>query len=76
MLQFLDILNIEGHPNCITGSRVTAIFLNGWILPMGGASSMEDLQSTELPRLVLWQLDEKNCLCVEYYVGLPTNPST
>ena len=23
-----EILNLEGHQNCITGSRVTAIFLN------------------------------------------------
>ena len=32
---FLEILNLEGHPNRITGSRVTAILLNGWILPIG-----------------------------------------
>ena len=24
-----EILNIEGHPNCITGSRVMVILLNG-----------------------------------------------
>ena len=42
---FLTILNIKKkknfkrHPNCITGSKVTAILLNGWILPIGGASS-------------------------------------
>ena len=35
---FWKILNLEGHPNCITGSKVTAIWLNGWILPIGGAS--------------------------------------
>ena len=29
---FKEILNLEGHPNCITGSKVTVIFLNGWIL--------------------------------------------
>ena len=47
MLQFfLEILNLEGHLNCITGSRVTAIFLNGWILPIGGASAVEGLLST------------------------------
>ena len=34
-----DILNPEGHPNCISGSKVTAILLNGWILPVGEASS-------------------------------------
>ena len=36
---FWDILNPEGHPNHITGSKVTAILLNRWILPIGGASS-------------------------------------
>ena len=29
---FKEILNLEGHPNCITSSTVTAILLNGWIL--------------------------------------------
>ena len=28
----------EGHPNCITGSRITAILLNGWTLPIGEAA--------------------------------------
>ena len=51
-IEFLQILNIEGHPNCITGSRVNAIFLNGWILPIDGVSLVEGLQSTGLPRLV------------------------
>ena len=32
---FQEILNLEGHPNCITGSRDTAILLKGWILPIG-----------------------------------------
>ena len=32
---FLEILNLEGHQNCITGSRFTAILLNGWIFPIG-----------------------------------------
>ena len=35
---FKDILNPEGHPNRITGLKVTAILLNGWILPIGGAA--------------------------------------
>ena len=34
----------KGHPNCITGSKVTAILLNGWILPIGEASSVKDLR--------------------------------
>ena len=40
---FKEILNPEGHPNCITGSKVTAILLNGWILPIGGASVVKCL---------------------------------
>ena len=35
---FKEILNLEGHPNRIAGSKVTVILLNGWILPIGGAS--------------------------------------
>ena len=36
----LTILNLEGHPNHITGSRVSAILLNGRILPIGEASRL------------------------------------
>ena len=28
---YLEILNLERHQNCITGSRVTVILLNGWL---------------------------------------------
>ena len=31
--------NPEGHQNPISGSKVTAILLKGWTLPIGGASS-------------------------------------
>ena len=47
---FLEIL--KGHPNRITGSRVRQFLLNIWILPIGGASVLEGLRSTGLPRLV------------------------
>ena len=40
---FKEIWNPEGHPNCITGSKVTAILMNGWILPIGGASAVKGL---------------------------------
>ena len=40
---FSETPNLEGHRNCIAGSRVTAILLNGWILPIGGASAVEGL---------------------------------
>ena len=39
----LEILNLEGHLNCITRSRVMAILLNVWIFPIGGASAVEGL---------------------------------
>ena len=45
-------LNPEGLQNPISGSKVTAILLKGWILPIGGVSAVEGLQSTGLPRLV------------------------
>ena len=45
-------LNPEGHQNPIIGSKVTAILLKGWILAIDGASAVEGLQSTGLPRLV------------------------
>ena len=32
---FWEILNPEGHQNCITASRVTMIFLNKWFFPIG-----------------------------------------
>ena len=47
-------LNPEGHPNRISGSKVTAIILMGRILPICGASAVEGLQSTGLPRLVFF----------------------
>ena len=46
-------LDPEGHQNRITGSKVRAILLKGWILPIGGASAVEGLRLMGLPRLVL-----------------------
>ena len=51
-----EILNVEGHPNRITGSRVMVILLNRWILPIGGASAVESLRSTGLLHLVSFDL--------------------
>ena len=48
----MEILNLRGHPNRKPGSRITAILLNGWILPVGGASAVDGLRSMKLPRLV------------------------
>ena len=37
-------LNPEGHQNPISGLKVMAILLKGWILPIGGASAGEGLR--------------------------------
>ena len=34
-----NFLNPEGHANLISGLKVTAILLKGWIVPIGGPSS-------------------------------------
>ena len=39
-----NFLNPEGHQNPITGSKVRAILLKGWILRTGEASAGEDLR--------------------------------
>ena len=39
-----EILNLKGHPNHITVSKVTAILLNGWILPIVGVSAVKGLR--------------------------------
>ena len=45
-------LNPEGHQYRISGSKVTAILLEGWNFPIGGGSAVEGLRLTGLPRLV------------------------
>ena len=35
---FAENLNLEGHQSRCIGSKVTAILLNGWILPTGGVA--------------------------------------
>ena len=52
-----NFLNPKGHQNPINGSIVTAILLKGLILPIGGASAVEGLRSTGLPRLVSTKVD-------------------
>ena len=36
---FQEILNLERHPNHITGSKVTATLLNWWILSFSEVAS-------------------------------------
>ena len=40
-----NFLNSEEHPNPISGSKVTAILLKGWILPIDGVASGSRLVS-------------------------------
>ena len=69
---FKEILNPKGHPNCIYGSKVTAILLNVWILPIGGASWGRVCSCSLRSRLVLNNLlntrDRKKTIL--FYSGL------
>ena len=56
---FKEILNPEVHPNRITGSKVTAILLNGWILPIGGASLGRVCSCSLRSRLVFGHFGQK-----------------
>ena len=49
----LFFFSLKWHPNHISGSRVAAILLNGWILPIGGATAVKGLRSMGLLCLVL-----------------------
>jgi hypothetical protein len=61
-----NFLNPEGHQNRISGSKVTAILVKGWILPIGGASAGEGLPCSLRSRLVYYQ-SRVNCNIL-YYV--------
>ena len=45
-------MNFLNFLNPISGSKVMAILLKAWILPIGGALALDGVQSTGLPRLV------------------------
>ena len=51
-----NFLNPEGHQNPISDSRVTAILLKRWILPIGGASLGRVCACSLRSRLVYIQL--------------------
>ena len=72
----LEIQNLEGHPNRITGSKVMAILLNGWILPIGGVASERVCACSLRSRLVLrilqqWQMsfEEKKGIFKHFLLG-------
>ena len=39
-----NFLNPQGHQNTVSGTKVMAFLLKGWVLPIGGASAGEDLR--------------------------------
>ena len=47
-----NFINLEGHQNPFSGSKVTAILLKGWICPIGGGSVGEGLPCSLRSRLV------------------------
>ena len=57
----------SGHLNRNTGCRVTAILMNGVILPIGGASAVEGLLSTG-PTPSSFRERKKNFL-VDVHIG-------
>ena len=50
--QLYGILNPKEFLNCIIGLKVSAIFQDGCVLPIGGVSLVEGLINKGLPRLV------------------------
>ena len=50
-----NFLNPKGHQNPISASKVTAILLRGWILPIGEASSGEGLILQPAQQACFWR---------------------
>ena len=63
MFQFLENLNLEGHLNRFIGSNVTAILVNGGILPIGGVASGGVCVCSLRSRLVCWRVWYQRGLC-------------
>ena len=59
VIVILKFLNPEGHQNPISGSKVTAILLKGWILPIGRGSSGRICVCSLRSRLVFKYIQEK-----------------
>ena len=66
---FSKILNLEGHLNSCIGSKVTAILLNGWILPNGRFALGRACASCLRSRLLFLSVPPFYLLLI-YYVWL------
>ena len=73
MIFFYKIPNPEGHPNRITGSKVMAILLNWWILPIGWASSGSVCACSLRSRLV-WKAQQIFYFKKETFRSAPIDP--
>ena len=47
------MLNFKGNLNCMIGSKVTTVLLEGWILPIGGVASGRVCACSLRSRLVI-----------------------
>ena len=65
ILKKSEILNIQGRHNCCIGLKVTAILVNGWILPTGAVASGRVCAYSLRSRLVLWCCTPKKWQCPE-----------
>ena len=46
--KLFDILNLEGHQNIISWSKITVLLLNWWILPIGGGKGVSAVCAVSL----------------------------
>ena len=68
---FKEILNFEGHLNRFIGSKVTANWVNGGILPSGGVASERVCACSLRIRLVLSGCKySKALICRQYAVTI------
>ena len=51
VVTIVKVVTVVKVVTIVTVVTVTEVLLNGWVLPIGGASSVEGLRSTGLPRL-------------------------
>ena len=62
-----EILHLDWHLNRCIGSKVTAILLNVWILPIAGASAVKGLrlqpaQQACLKQIFMVEIDQLFCV--------------
>ena len=72
-MTIFQFLSLEGHLNCVICSKVTAILVNGEVLPSGGVASGRVCACSLCSRLVLKTYNQNRIFWfynVNLYVGL------